>query len=107
MARGRHSSLTIELTAVQRRTVQGWQRSKTISARRARRGRMLLLLAAQVPVAQVATTVGLSRHSVYKWAQRFLAEGLAGLADKPRRPAPAATPRVRRQGRDVVPQSVC
>jgi transposase len=89
MASGRHSSLTIQLTAAQRRTVQGWQRSKTISARRARRGRMLLLLAAQVPVAQVATTVGLSRHSVYKWAQRFLTEGLAGLADKRRKAASA------------------
>jgi helix-turn-helix protein len=107
MASGRHTSLTIQLTATERRTLQGWQRSKTISARRARRGRMLLLLAAQVPVSHIATTVGCTRPYIYKWAQRFLAEGLAGLADKPRSPAYTATQRVRRQGRDVVPRSAC
>ena len=107
MASGRHSALTIQLTAYERQTLERWQRSSTIHATRARRGRMLLLLAAQMPVSQIARTVGCTRHSIYKWAQRFLAEGLAGLADKPRSPAPAVTHRVRRQERAVVPRSVC
>jgi hypothetical protein len=97
MTQGRHTALTIPLTADERRTLQGWQRSKPIRVRRARRGRMLLLLADQVPVSQIALTVGVSRQSIYKWAQRFLAEGLAGLADKPRRTAPAATQRALRK----------
>ena len=98
MASGRHSALTIQLTAYERQTLERWQRSSTIHATRARRGRMLLLLAAQVPVAHIATIVGCTRHSIYKWAQRFLAEGLAGLADKRRGAAPAAPQRALRQG---------
>ena len=47
MPRGRHSSLTIQLTAHERQTLERWQRSSTIHATRARRGRMLLLLAAR------------------------------------------------------------
>jgi hypothetical protein len=92
----------IRLTVDERQTLERWQRSTTISAKRARRGRMLLLLAAQVPVSHIATTVGCTRHYIYKWAQRFLAEGLAGLADKPRGTAPAATQRALRTGRDAV-----
>jgi transposase len=33
----------------------------------------------------VAVTVGISRRFVYKWVQRFLADGVEGLADKPGR----------------------
>ena len=98
MASGRHSALTIQLTADERRTLERWQRSVAISARRARRGRLLLLLAAQVPISDIARTVGCTRHHVYKWAQRFLTEGLTGLADKRRRAASAAPQRALRQG---------
>jgi biotin operon repressor len=93
MTQGRHTALTIQLTADERQTLEGWQRSPTIPARRARRGRMLLLLAAQVPVSDIARTVGCTRYHVYKWAQRFLAAGLAGLADQ-RRGRPLSRPRV-------------
>ncbi len=50
---------------------------------------MILLMADQVPIAHIAATVGISRRCVYKWAQRFLQEGLAGLADKTEAAAPA------------------
>jgi transposase len=33
----------------------------------------------------VAATVGISRRFVYKWVQRFLEQGMEGLADKPGR----------------------
>jgi transposase len=36
--------------------------------------------------------VGITRRFVYKWVQRFLAEGLQGLADKPR-PGRKGSPR--------------
>ena len=107
MAQGRHTALTIQLTTDERQTLERWQRSAHIPARRARRGRMILLLADGVPLSQIADIVEGTRHSVYKWAARFLAEGLAGLADKPRSPASAATQRVRRQGRAVVPADAC
>ena len=85
MARGRTTSLTIRLTAEERQTLLAWQRSTTISAGRARRGRMILLVADRVPLSHIADTVGISRRFVYKWAQRFLEDGLRGLEDKPGR----------------------
>ncbi len=82
MARGRKTSLTICLTPSQRQTLLAWQRATTISAGRARRGRIILLLAERVTISAIATTVGISRRFVYKWAQRFLEQGVEGLADK-------------------------
>jgi transposase len=85
MARGRKTSLTIRLTPAERQTLLAWQRATTISAGRARRGRIILLIADRVPISDVAITVGISRRFVYKWVQRFMQEGLEGLADKPGR----------------------
>ena len=85
MARGRTTSLTIRLTENERRTLRAWQRATTISAGRARRGRILLLLADGMPITDIAATVGISRRFVYKWVRRFLEKGVEGLADKPRR----------------------
>ena len=81
MARGRKTSLTINLTPTQRRTLLAWQRATTISAGLARRGRIILLVADGVPITDITAMVGISRNFVYKWAQRFLEQGLGGLAD--------------------------
>ena len=85
MARGRKTSLTIHLTPAERRTLLAWQRATTVSAGRARRGRLILLVADGVSITAIAAMVGISRRFVYKWAQRFLAQGVEGLADKPGR----------------------
>ena len=85
MARGRKTSLTIHLTAEERHALMSWQRSTTIPAGRARRGRIILQLADGVPISHIATTVGISRRFVYKWAKRFLQYGVEGLVDKPGR----------------------
>jgi transposase len=85
MARGRKTSLTIRLTPAERQTLLAWQRATTIAAGRARRGRIILLVADGMPISDVAATVGISRRFIYKWARRFLEQGLAGLADKPGR----------------------
>jgi hypothetical protein len=85
MAQGRKTSLTIRLTSPERQTLLAWQRSTAIPTGLARRGRMILLLADGVPITDIAAAVGISRRFVYKWVQRFLQEGLAGLADKPGR----------------------
>ena len=85
MARGRTTSLTIRLTPAERQTLLAWQRATTISAGHARRGRIILLVADGRSITDIATTVGISRRFVYKWVQRFMAEGVEGLADKPGR----------------------
>ena|ERR687887_411610 len=85
MARGRRTSFTIRLTPAERRTLLAWQRATTIPAGQARRARLLVLLADGTTITEAAATVGLSRRHTYKWIQRFVQEGLAGLQDKPRR----------------------
>ena len=82
MARGRTTALTIHLTPDERQTLLAWQRSTTVKAGLARRGRIILLCADQVPITQIAATTGISRRFVYKWVQRFLEAGLEGLADR-------------------------
>ena len=93
MARGRKTSLTITLTPAERRTLLAWQRATTISAGLARRGRIILLVADGVPITDIAAMVGISRRFVYKWAQRFLEQGVEGLADKPGRGGYRCVPR--------------
>jgi len=96
MARGRRTSFTIRLTPAERRTLLTWQRSTTISAGLARRARLLFLLADGMTITAAAAAVGLSRRHTYKWIQRFMQEGLEGLADKPgrgQRPEPHQYPR--------------
>lgn len=85
MASGRKTQLDISLTPEQRTVLESWQRSTTISAGKARRGHLILLLAQQVPVSHVALRVGIGRRQVYKWAARFLAHGVDGLQDHPGR----------------------
>jgi transposase len=46
---------------------------------------MILLVAEGRSITDIAATVGISRRFVYRWAQRFLAQGVEGLADKPGR----------------------
>ena len=85
MARGRKTSLTIALTPEERQMLLAWQRSTTIPAGRARRGRIILLLAEGVPISHIVDIVGLNRRFIYKWAKRFLHARVAGLADLPGR----------------------
>src|SRR6266699_1179822 len=95
MARGRTTSLTIRFTPTERQTLLAWLRATTISAGLARRARIILLLADRVTITDIAATVGMSRRHTYKWIERFVQEGLAGLEEKPgrgrrRRPLPPA-----------------
>jgi hypothetical protein len=85
MARGRKTSLTINLTPEERRTLLAWQRSTTIRSGLLRRARIIILVADGVPITDIAAKVGLSRRFVYKWARRFLEQRVEGLADKPGR----------------------
>jgi hypothetical protein len=85
MARGRKTQIDITLTPEQHGVLESWQRSTLISAGKARRGRLILLLAQKVPVSHVALRVGIGRRKVYKWAERFQEQGLEGLSDKPGR----------------------
>ncbi|MGE3539373.1 MAG: helix-turn-helix domain-containing protein [Candidatus Tectimicrobiota bacterium] len=103
MARGRSTALIVHLTAAERQTLSAWQRAPTLPLGMVRRGRVLLLLADQVPIATVAAKVGINRCHVYKWVQRFLAEGLDGLVDRPGRGRRRADPA--KQSTAALPQA--
>jgi transposase len=38
-----------------------------------------------MPITAIAATVGISRRFVYKWVQRFLEQGVEGLANTAKR----------------------
>ena len=92
MARGRKTSLRIRLTLAERHALVAWQRSPTLSAGLVRRGRIILLVGEGKSISEIGRTVGISRRFVYKWVQRFLAQGIAGLTDRQGRRGPARTP---------------
>ena len=96
LARRRKTALPLHPTPAERQTLHAWQRATTISAGRARRGWIILLLADGMTITAITKTVGVSRRSVYRWVQRFLEQGVEGLADKPGRGAAAV-------GRDRLP----
>ena len=74
--------LHITLTDTERHLIHGWLRSTTVATGQARRARAVLLLADGRPLSQVAAMVGVARNSVYKYAARFLAQGVDGLRDR-------------------------
>jgi Winged helix-turn helix len=49
------------------------------------RCRVILLVAEGMPITTIAATVGISRRFVYKWVQRFLEQGVEGLANTSKR----------------------
>ena len=85
MARGRKTSLTISLTPAQRETLRAWQRGPTIAAGRARRGRMIFLLADGLPISHIAAIVGSVAALSTSGYSGLCRKGLEGLADKPGR----------------------
>jgi hypothetical protein len=90
MARGRKTALVIPLTPAERRTLLAWQRATTLRAGLCRRAQIIILVAEGRSITAIAATVGISRRFVYKWVQRFLEQGVEGLADKP---GPGGVPR--------------
>ena len=82
----------LNLSSVNRRTLDALIRSGTVEARLARRTRTILLLADGHSVRATATQVGLAPRMVQYWKRRFLEEGLAGLSDAPRPGRPRRIP---------------
>jgi transposase-like protein len=77
--RGRWTALKPTLTDEQRQTLESWQNRSSITALQARRARLVLLVAAGVPIRRASQSIGLSRNHCYEWLKRFAAEGVAGL----------------------------
>ena len=83
--RGRTTKLSVTLTPVDKTLLESWQRSTTIQAGLARRGRIILLLSEGASISHISRTVGIRRRFIYKWVDRFQSVGVSGLNDKPGR----------------------
>src|SRR3954465_10468289 len=74
----------LAITDQDRRTLESWTRSSTISAGHRERAEIVLAMAGGSGVSETARTLGVSRPTVIKWRDRFAADGLDGLSDQPR-----------------------
>jgi transposase len=74
-----------------RTTLEAWLRAPTTSQRTVLRSRLILLLGDGLSARAVARQIGVSRHTVDLWRERYLKEGCSTLTrDRPgrgRRPA--------------------
>ncbi len=67
-----------------RAALESWARSGTIRASHVERARIVLAVADGAGTSGAARQCGVSRPTVIKWRDRFIAHGLAGLEDEPR-----------------------
>src|SRR3954469_1944630 len=77
-------SSQLSLSDEDRATLEHWTRCSSIRAGHAERARVVLAIADGAGTSQAARSVGVSRPTVIKWRDRFLADGLAGLDDQAR-----------------------
>jgi transposase len=81
-------TVTVDVPAKDRKTLESWTRSPSLRAGLAQRARIVLLAADGVP------RVGVSKPTVIGWKKRYGAEGLGGLEDRPKPGRPATVDEV-------------
>src|SRR3954452_7210307 len=77
-------SSQLTLSDEDRATLEYWTRCSTLSAGHRERARIVLAIADGAGTSATARMIGVSRPTVIKWRERFSAQGLAGLDDRPR-----------------------
>jgi len=77
-------SPALVLSEDDRAELVSWTRSRTLPASRVERARIVLAVADGDGTSAAARRVGVSRPTVIKWRDRFLADGVSGLADEQR-----------------------
>src|SRR3954464_14735819 len=78
----------IVLTVEERSELQRRVRARTSSQQAAQRARIVLRAAGGARNIDIAEELGIARHTVQQWRDRFAAARLAGLEDRPHRPLP-------------------
>jgi len=77
------------LSQEQQDDLERFSRSRTLAARLVERARILVRAAAGQDNEEIAEEMGLCRQTVGRWRERFRAEGIDGLEDRPRSGRPA------------------
>jgi len=73
-----------QVTPEDRNTLEKWVRSHTAAQNIVLRSRIILECDAGKTVDAVAVELGTSTNTVYKWLNRYQADGLKGIRDLPR-----------------------
>ena len=81
---GPRSGRVVELSAGARAALEAVTRRTTVAAGQARRARIVLLAADEVPLDRIARELGVDRNVVRTWVDRYRAGGLAALEERPR-----------------------
>lgn len=79
---------TVTLTAADRGELDRRVHARTGSQQAALRARVVLLAADGLDTTAIAGTLGIARGTARSWRARFVAQGLAGLVDRPHCPPP-------------------
>lgn len=84
---GRHAT-RISLTPEEQAELERRVRARTSRQQEVQRARIVLRAAQDERNIAIAAALGCARHTVQHWRDRFAAEGLAGLQDRPHQPEP-------------------
>ena len=84
-------TVTVEVPPRDREVLASWVRSTSIRAGLAQRARIVLLAAGGAGTAEIVRRTGASKPTVILWKKRYAAEGIGGLADRPRPGKPRVT----------------
>src|SRR3954453_18429588 len=79
---------TLDLSEAERAELEGWARRRKTAQALALRARIVLRAAGGPGKTAVAAELGIARHTVGKWRERFAKDRLEGLRDQPRSGAP-------------------
>ena len=78
----------VQLTADEHAELERRVRARTSSQQAALRARVVLRAAAGESNTAIAAALGIARHTAQHWRDRFIAQRLGGLADRPHHPPP-------------------
>jgi transposase len=78
----------LDLSEAERAELQGWSRRRKTAQALALRARIVLRAAAGLSNTAIAAELGVAKHTVGKWRERFAKGRLEGLRDEPRSGAP-------------------
>jgi hypothetical protein len=78
------AAAALALSDLDRATLEAWTRASRVSAGQRERALIVLAIADGASVSGAARSLSVSRPTVIKWRDRFVADGLGGLGDLPR-----------------------
>jgi transposase len=84
-------TVEVEVPPGDREVLASWVRSPSIRAGLAQRARIVLLAGDGIGTNEIVTRTGVSKPTVIAWKKRYAAEGIGGLADRPKRGRPRWT----------------